>query len=53
MKQFPSYFCNKHARVALVDVVDTNGAIEALCPRCVPVELFDVVRQLHRRKGEP
>jgi hypothetical protein len=53
MKQYPSYSCPKHPRVSLVDVVDAAGAIEPVCPRCVPVELIDVVRQLHRRTGGP
>lgn len=50
-KEFPSYCCDKHSGVEFVDVVEADGTIAALCPRCVPVELVDVVKQLHRRKG--
>jgi hypothetical protein len=51
MKQFGSYRCSKHTDVWLVDVLDADGVIRAVCPTCVPVELVDVTRQLHRRTG--
>lgn len=50
-KTYPPIRCERHG-VLLVDIVadDNVSVIAHECASCVPVELVNVVRQLHRRR---
>lgn len=42
--------CSQHPEQALVDVAGSGTVIAQDCPRCVPLVLVDVVRQLFVRR---
>jgi hypothetical protein len=49
-KVFPSHRCARCSSM-LVDLQNDDGSIDRVCASCDgPLECFDIVRQLHRRK---
>lgn len=48
-KQYPPIRCEK-CGAFLVDIKEPSGKITQGCGRCEPLELVDVVRQLHERR---